>query len=259
MIVSQNKAAVYQKMINTRTEIDHSQLPKLALHYTEWSSSYTPTDPIHDNYQQAAYILDKIKHASKYVNSMSYWTFTDIFEEQGPRATPFHGGFGLLNYQDIKKPAFYSYQFLNQLGNTELQSNDTSAVATKDKQGNIQLLFWDFSITHPGDSVNDQIYFKRDIPAKALANVKVNISHISAGNYQMQVYKVGYRSNDAYATYLDMGSPSQLTKQQVAQIKQANNGKPILSLPIKITANGLFQKQLPMRQNDAYFITLKRI
>jgi xylan 1,4-beta-xylosidase len=33
---------------------------------------------------------------------MSYWTFTDIFEEAGPRTTPFHGGFGLLNYQDLK-------------------------------------------------------------------------------------------------------------------------------------------------------------
>jgi beta-xylosidase len=30
---------------------------------------------------------------------MSYWTFTDIFEENGPVPSPFHGGFGLINFQ----------------------------------------------------------------------------------------------------------------------------------------------------------------
>ena len=52
----------------------------------------------------------------------------DIFEEAGPRWTPFHGGFGLINYQDINKPAFYAYQFLNRLGPTELKNSDPGLV-----------------------------------------------------------------------------------------------------------------------------------
>jgi xylan 1,4-beta-xylosidase len=208
---------------------------------------------------EAAYILDKIKHAGPYVNSMSYWTFTDIFEEAGPRFTPFHGGFGLLNYQDIKKPAFYSYRFLNRLGDTELKSSDTSSIVCRDKAGNIQLLFWDFSITHPGDTVNDQVFYKRDVPAKAVAPVKIKLSHVAAGIYKMQVYKVGYRSNDAYATYFDMGLPGQLTKAQVAKIKDSNNGDPMLSVEVKVMQSGVIEKELPMRQNDVYFVSLQRI
>ena len=46
---------------------------------------------------------------------MGYWTFTDIFEEAGPRMEAFHGGFGLMNTQGIKKPAYFAYQFLNNL------------------------------------------------------------------------------------------------------------------------------------------------
>jgi beta-xylosidase len=30
----------------------------------------------------------KVKRGSPYVDSMSYWTFTDIFEENGPAVTP---------------------------------------------------------------------------------------------------------------------------------------------------------------------------
>lgn len=115
------------------------------LHFTEWSSSYTPGDFIHDQYHQAAFILDKIKGAQEAVTSMSYWTFTEIFEETGPRMTPFHRGFGLLNYQSIRKPAYSAYQFLNRLGNAELVNADDSSWVTKSNKGEVQALFWDFT------------------------------------------------------------------------------------------------------------------
>lgn len=69
--------------------------------------------------------------------------------------TPFHGGFGLLNYQDIKKPAYYAFKYLNQSGDTELQNSDSSAIVFKDGKGNVQALIWDFTIDHPGDSVHN--------------------------------------------------------------------------------------------------------
>ncbi|OCX54641.1 glycoside hydrolase [Mucilaginibacter sp. PPCGB 2223] len=258
VIVSQDKDAVAGDMLRVKQQIKSSAMPNLELHYTEWSASYTPSDPIHDSYFEAPYILDKIKKASGAVNSMSYWTFTDIFEEAGPRMTPFHGGFGLLNYQDIKKPAYYAFEFLNRLSDTELKNNDENSIACRDKNGNVQLLLWDFTITHPGDSVNDQVFYKRDLPAKTLGNARISVKNLKPGTYKMYVYKTGYRANDAYATYFDMHSPSQLTKQQVLQIKQANNGAPVVTT-VKVPANGVFEKELPMRENDVYLVELKRL
>lgn len=259
VILSNNKNAVSDKMIRTKQQILASAMPHLELHYTEWSSSYTPTDPIHDSYHEAAYILDKVKHAGPHVNSMSYWTFTDIFEEQGPRMTPFHGGFGLINYQNIKKPAFYAYQFLNQLGDTELKSNDTASIVCKTKNGDLQMLFWDHTLTHPGDSVNDQVFYKRDLPSKAIGAVNIKAARLTPGAYRLQVFKVGYKANDPYATYLALGSPSQLSRADVAKINEENSGKAIISTTVNILANGVFEKQLPIRQNDVYFVTLQRV
>src|SRR5581483_11806891 len=111
-------------------------------------------------------ILDKLKKAGGAASSMSYWVFTDIFEEAGPRFTPFHGGFGLLNYQDIRKPAFFAYQFLNRLGPKEAESADPASYVTTDDAGNVQVLFWDFSLPDPSPSENDQTFYKRDLPAR---------------------------------------------------------------------------------------------
>jgi xylan 1,4-beta-xylosidase len=257
-VLDKNPMSVSGDILNSRKQIENSPMPNLELHYTEWSSSYTPADPLHDSYHQAAYVLEKIKRVGNAANSMSYWVFTDIFEEIGPRFTPFHGGFGLLNYQAIKKPAFYSYAFLNKLGKTELLNTDNSSWACKNAKGNVQVLLWDFTNTHPGDSVNNQDYYIRDLPAKPKGKVKIIISGIPKGTYKLEIYKVGYRVNDAYTTYFDMGRPKQLTKQQVEQIKKQNNGSPIFTETIKVKSNVSFVKELKLRENDVFLLNMIR-
>ncbi len=257
-ILSTNPWSIFGEMIGTREKIRNSQMPNLELHFTEWSSSYTPSDPFHDCYQSAAYILDKIKHTGSSVNSMSYWTFTDIFEEAGPRFTPFHGGFGLLNYQDINKPAFYAYRFMNCLGETELQSSDAASWVCTDKSGGIQALVWDFSLPNPAPKENNQVYYKRDLPSHPKSNVTLALSGVPAGQYSMAVYRVGYRANDAYSAYLDIGSPSQLSKPQVAYIKSKSDGSPERVSIVKVAADGLIRQTFEFRDNDVCLVTLTK-
>jgi xylan 1,4-beta-xylosidase len=256
-ILDKNPMSVSGDVLNSRKEIANSSMPNLELHYTEWSSSYTPADPIHDSYHEATYILEKLKQVGDAANSMSYWVFTDIFEEPGPRFKPFHGGFGLLNYQAINKPAFYSYKFLNKLGGAELVNSDSCSWACKDEKGNIQVLLWDFTNTLP-DSINNQDYYIRNLPAKSKGKVRINISKVPAGIYNLEIYKVGYRVNDPYATYFDMGRPNQLTKEQVREIKVRNDGSAISSEKIKVNNGAPFLKELEIFENDVFLIALTK-
>lgn len=253
--LSKDPFAVSGDVLNSRKQISNSALKNLELHYTEWSASYTPADPIHDSYHEAAYILEKLKQVGNAANSMSYWVFTDIFEEPGPRYTPFHGGFGLLTIQGLNKPAFYTYKFLNKLGQTELTNTDTRSWACKNNKGDVQLLLWDYTYTLP-DSTNNQNYYNKDVPAKSKGKVKINVSHIPAGKYTMEVYKVGYRVNDVYTNYLDLGKPNQLNKQQVEKLKKQNNGSPVATEQIEIKANSVFSKEFEIRENDVLLLNL---
>jgi xylan 1,4-beta-xylosidase len=258
-VLDKNPMSVSGDVLQSRKEITASPIPNLELHYTEWSASYTPSDPIHDSYHEAAYVLQKLKQVGNAANSMSYWVFTDIFEEPGPRYEPFHGGFGMLTIQGINKPVFYAYQFLNRLGDLELANRDSASWVCKDTAGNIQALVWDFTNTHPGDSVHNQKYYIQDLPSKSKGKLKLDISKVPAGTYALEVYKVGYRSNDAYSTYLSMGKPAQLTKQQVEQIKKQNDGSPVLKEVITIKENIPFSKELEIRENDVLFLQLIKL
>jgi xylan 1,4-beta-xylosidase len=256
-VMSPDPQVMYREIKESRRQISVSARPDLELHYTEWSTSYTPFDPVHDSYHSAAFILDKLRNTGDAAQSMSYWTFTDIFEEAGPRTTPFHGGFGLLNLQGIPKAAFYAYQFLNRLRDRELKCSDPASWITKDASG-VQALFWDFTLTHPGTNVINQEYYRRDLPANPKAPVRLDLEGLASGEYRFEIFKVGYRVNDAYATYRDLGSPSQLTRDQVQKIQSLNDGKPVDSGVVRIGADGGFQREFPMRENDVYLVRLRK-
>jgi xylan 1,4-beta-xylosidase len=96
---------------------------------------------------------------------------------------------------------------------------DSRSWACKNDDGSVQLLFWDFTNTHPGDSVNNQEYYIRDLPSKLKGKVKVEISNIPAGQYRLEIYKVGYHVNETYSTYLDMGKLISLAEKQLNKLK----------------------------------------
>src|SRR5690606_33090050 len=131
--------------------------------------------------------------------------------------------------------------------------------ATKDSSGNMQVLAWDFTHTLPKDSINNQQYYIQDLPAKAKGDLKIDIKNAPEGKYSLEVYKVGYRVNDAYSSYLSMGKPAQLNRQQVEQIKKQNDGSAVFIETITIKNDGVFAKELPLRENDVYFVNLIKL
>jgi xylan 1,4-beta-xylosidase len=203
-------------------------------------------------------MLDKIKRATPYVDSMSYWTFTDIFEEAGPRSTPFHGGFGLINYQGIHKPSFYAYQYLSRLGESDIVDSDSQSWVTKTGNGQVQVLLWDYSPEVPPQGQNDQTFYKENRPAQEKGKVHLSLGSLVNGRYARQLFRIGYGVNDAYSDYLAMGAPSQLTPTQVRFLKEKDNGAPILQDIVSVK-NGSFSTELPIRTNDVYLVLLTKL
>jgi xylan 1,4-beta-xylosidase len=250
-----DKDVVGDDVLRVAGEIKASQRPQVELHFTEWSTSYSSRDPVHDHYFSAPFILSRLKRVAGAAQSLSYWTFTDVFEEGGPAPTPFHGGFGLLNLQGLRKPAFYAYQFLNRLGETELQNADAQSWACTSADG-VQILLWD--LRTPKQDASNQVYFKRDIPAARVSDVRLAVSGLPAGDYDLTLYRVGYRSNDVFADYTLMGSPSWLSRMQVERLAAQNDGSPLLRRRITLAAGAALEHVLELRENDVWLALVTR-
>lgn len=254
-----NVDAVVQQVESAFGQLEKNPLySHLEVHFTEWSSSYSPRDPYHDVYQNAPYLLHTLKHVNNRPTSMSYWTFTDIFEEPGTVPSPFHGGFGLMNFQGIKKPSYFAYKFLCEMGNKELKNSDEESWVCKDDHGDIQFLFWNLTHLDQGQEPNT-VFYKRRLPAKNVETADIQCAGLPPGKYMREVYRTGYQQNDCYTTYLDLGSPVNLSVEQIKYLKQMASGKACNQALVEIGADGIYKERFTVRENDVYFVKLKLI
>jgi xylan 1,4-beta-xylosidase len=166
------------------------------LYFTEWSTSYTARDAVHDSHISAPYILAKLKASRGFLQGMSYWTYTDLFEEPGPRPTPFHGGFGLLTREGLRKPAFFAYKYLNALRGNEVPCADDEALIAVDGS-NVAALVWDWK--QPDQKVSNRPFFTKLQPTLEAPEVRLEFRKLVHGSYRLQIRRTGYRANDAYS------------------------------------------------------------
>ena len=136
--------AAREDLTMLREIIDASPYPQAKIHLTEWSSSPSSRDFTHDVLPEATFIVKTNVDASGLADSLSYWTFTDVFEEGGAGPTVFHGGFGMINFQGIVKPSFHGYRMLNQLGDEELTRSEGVIVTRRRRDGAVVALAYHF-------------------------------------------------------------------------------------------------------------------
>jgi xylan 1,4-beta-xylosidase len=98
-------------------EESHRRARGRPLFYTEWNASSNPRDPLHDETYAAAFAAKTVMGMIGLVDAYSFWTFSDIFEENYFPSVPFHGGFGLLTLHGIPKPTYRAFELLHRLGN----------------------------------------------------------------------------------------------------------------------------------------------
>lgn len=119
----------------------------LPIHITEFNTSYIPNCPLHDTNRNAAYIAHQLSRLGDDNESYSYWTFGDVFEEQGVPFTPFHGGFGLVANGCIPKPTFWTFAFYKALKGGACVHRAKDSVVVKMPGGAYRGVCWNSALT----------------------------------------------------------------------------------------------------------------
>ena len=193
---------VCRAVAKVRSEINASALPSLPLMWTEWNVQ--GMDESRDTIFVGPAVANTIRQCDGMVNMLSFWTFSDVFEEGGPIPKPFEGHFGLRAKGGINKPSYYGYELLHQLGTTRLPNSSKDIIATKTPDGKIVIAAW--NLVDP-----DQHGTTRTMELMV---------HGVAPDAKMTLQRVDTDHGNVLPRYAAMGSPVDPTPDQVEQLNR---------------------------------------
>ncbi len=240
-----------------REKLEKHMNYKPEIHITEWNASAYSRNLINDTCFVATFIISNILKSIDIVDSLGYWTFTDINEETKAGISAFHGGFGLINNNGLKKPGYYAYYLLSKLGTNIIQQNEDYIITKEDKD--IQILAYNYVYF-------DDLFLKGDI--SSLTNkerysvyewspnkyMQVSIDGLS-GNYKITRYKLNRENGSVFDEWVKIGMPENMTEEELEYL----NGKSRPNIIVEyLKLNGEYEEKLFIPVHGVELITLEK-
>jgi xylan 1,4-beta-xylosidase len=186
-------------------QIQASPKPELPLIWSEFNASYKNEPEVTDSDYMGPWLADTIRQCDGLVNEMSYWTFSDVFEEQGVVKQPFYGGYGIIAAGGIPKPAYNVFKLLHTLGDTRLALDSDTALVTRRPDGSLEVAVWNM---FPPDQVGSP--------------KTITLRLQGVGNRsQAYISRVDRDHGDPHPAYEKMGSPNYPTRAQLESLRKA--------------------------------------
>jgi xylan 1,4-beta-xylosidase len=203
---------VCRAIAKVKQQIRASFMPKLPLFWTEWN--VPGKMQVRDTTYVGPALANTVRECDGKVDLMSFWTFSDVFEEGGPIPKTFVGMFGLRAKGGINKPSYYAFSLLHQLGVERLANPSKDVIITKTKSGDLVIAAW--NLVDPGKqgAIRSMTFVFSGLPSSAHATLQ----------------RVDSEHGNVLPEYAAMGSPLDPTPLQVAQL----NRKTALPAPVPL-------------------------
>ena len=176
---------------------------------------------------------------------LSWWTFSDLFEEHGLRGEPFDGSFGLITALGVRKPAWRAFEALAKAGGRRVRAalddplaaaggggaSTLSALATRDGDagapgggGALHLHLANFA-PMAGATARPWEPVSRNLTVRVLGLPPPAGARSGAGSpqaYYATLTTIDDDATDPYAQWLAMGSPAYPDAGQIAALHAAS-------------------------------------
>jgi len=186
-------------------QVKASARPNLPVFWSEYNASYKNEIDVTDSAFMGPWLANNIRMCDGLTSLMSYWTFSDVFEEQGVVKTPFYGGYGLIAEGGVPKAAFNAFRMLHRLGEQRQQPELTGALVTRRPDGSLAVAIWNYAA--PSESGSVRAIHLRLKGGSSPAEFHVEIVDPEHGS--------------ALAVWQAMGSPAFPSREQYERLRRA--------------------------------------
>lgn len=198
-----------------RDEVDASPRPGIPIIFSEYNATYFNEPLVTDSLFMGPWLANTLRRCDGLTDMMSYWTFSDVFEEQGVVKRPFYGGFGLIAAGGIPKPVFNAFKMLHGLGTERYDAASEHVLVTRRADGAFVIALWNYAP-----------------PGEVGMPITISLQLRDLGARSARVRRLDAENGDVSGAYRRMGSPTYPTDAQLAQLLKAATLPAPQELPI---------------------------
>jgi xylan 1,4-beta-xylosidase len=207
-------------------QVKASARPDLPVFFTEYNASYKNEPEVTDAPFIGPWLADTIRQCDGLTQIMSYWSFSDVFEEQGVVKEPFYGGYGVMAEDNIPKPALNAFKLLHELGDERIALEAKDALLTRRPDGSIVIAVWNLFLP---EEKGEPKQITLELGARK-------------GNRRALVSRVDAAHGSPLEAYAAMGRPADPTPAQIEKLRQAAQLPPPEKMQLR---NGQLNLVLP--------------
>jgi xylan 1,4-beta-xylosidase len=196
-------------------QVKASAAPDTPIIWSEYNATYMSQPEVTDSAFMGPWLANNIRECDGLQTLMSYWSFSDVFEEQGVVKTPFYGGYGLIAERHLPKASFWVFDLLHGLGEQRILLQSENALVTKHPDGGVSIALWNYA--EPGET----------IPPKTF---QIKTAGFKARAYRMRYVGPGHGS--VLEHWQKSGAPSLPTMAQLKTLLENAGPPPVESFPI---------------------------
>ncbi len=186
-------------------QVKASARPDLPIIWSEYNATYRNDVAVTDSAFMGPWLANNIRLSSGKVDAMSFWTFSDVFEEFGVVKTPFYGGFGLIATGHIPKPSFNAFSLLHKLGSQRIAVASEDVLVTRREDGSLAIAAWNYA--EPGSPTPP---LKLNLRLEQLKGLQTAL-----------IYRLDPAHGSALPLWETMGRPATPSREQLLQLRQA--------------------------------------
>ncbi|MEO7698351.1 MAG: hypothetical protein ABIZ04_03925 [Opitutus sp.] len=194
------------------------------VHWNEWGRSFHAVDHHREQPSEAAFIARLLADVSQEADVFSYWCLSDIYDQVGYGREAFFGGYGLLNLQGLRKPAYHTFELLAKLG--------TQRVTIPGEQRDAAC---NAIVTTATGRAHVLVYAADPAGESQRQSVEVSVS-LPAGARPLTLHRIDSIENNVLTQWQELGSPAYLSRHQTKELA-ADNALKASSTPIRFEAD----------------------
>jgi xylan 1,4-beta-xylosidase len=191
-------------------QVKASPRASLPIYWSEFNASYANEPNITDSTMMGPWLTDTIRQCDGLVDSLAFWSFSDVFEEQGVVKEPFYGGYGVIAAGGLHKPSFNAFSLLHRLGDRRIPTSSESVIATTRADGSLAVAV--YNLVLPNDPATPR-------------RVRLSVQGLP-DNPSVAVSRVDDDHGSLLPAYERMGRPRYPTKKQLEELRKAAEPSP---------------------------------